>query len=613
MKNKLKGILAAVLCASLLCGCAADERSVSVPQTSEMESAVSTQEQTMPQAGGNSSEAPETESQTQPETEPESAAGQVSGEPQETETAPPADANEPAGSTEPQQTTAREPAPNDSQAAPAETVQSTAKTTASAAAAVTSAPAETTAATTAATVKSTAPTTSKPKETKDFTVNWKLNSTWEEGGKQCGGYEVEITNNSKNAVGSWTLKVNVPAGFELKASWNGVFTISGKTLTVKNESYNGEIAPGGTAGFGFNYASDSGFTPSGATVNGSAASDSAGSPGSSGGNNTPAETTPASSISTVPPAPEDPTGTTPVAAHGQLFVKGTQLVDKNGKGYQLRGMSTHGITWFPDFINENAFRTLRDDWNTNVVRLAMYVDEWGNGQCYMKNKDGSRQLLEKGVDICIKLGMYVIIDWHVLNPGDPTAYTDEAIEFFTDMSKKYADYPNIIYEIVNEPNGNADWSGCIKPYAEKVIPVIRKNDKDAVIIVGTPTWSQDIDKALADPLKYDNIMYALHFYAATHTDWLRERAEKCINGGLPVFVSEFGCCDASGNGANDFNQSEKWLNLLDKYGVSYCNWNLANKSETSSCFKESAKADGNWKDGDYSEGGAWIRKWFRNH
>ena len=583
MKKTLKGILAVLLCASMLCGCAADKRPEEVPQTNESSDiSYDSGGQTEATNGGGApvssdeltadSAATNDPAEAVPTYEP--AENAISG----TVTEPAAEST-----TSLQQTTERE-----FESLPAETKKPQ-------------------------TTSMTSATTSKPRETSDFSVNWKLNSTWEEGGKQCGGYEVEITNNSKNTVGSWTLKITVPSGFELKSSWNGVFSVSGTTMTVKNESYNGEIAPGGKAGFGFNYACDGEFKPAGATVNGSAAGNTAGSSNNSGGNNTPAETTPASTIQTVPPAPEDPTGTTPVAAHGQLSVKGTQLVDKNGKGYQLRGMSTHGITWFPDFINENAFRTLRDDWNTNVVRLAMYVDEWGNGQCYMKNKDGSRQLLEKGVDICIKLGMYVIIDWHVLNPGDPTAYTDEAIDFFKDMSKKYADYPNIIYEIVNEPNGNADWTGCIKPYAEKVIPVIRKNDKDAVIIVGTPTWSQDIDKALADPLKYDNIMYALHFYAATHTDWLRERAEKCINGGLPIFVSEFGCCDASGNGANDFNQSEKWLKLLDKYGVSYCNWNLANKNESSSCFKESAKADGKWKDSDYSEGGAWIRKWFRNH
>ena len=455
---------------------------------------------------------------------------------------------------------------------------------------------------------STSKTTAKPISSK-FLLDWKLSSTWEEGGSKCGGYEVTLTNNSGNAVNSWKVEITVPGGFEITSGWNGKYTVSGTKLTVTNESYNGEISNGGNTGFGFNYKSPTEFKPGKATVNGSSASAGTGS-GSGGGNDTPSAT---ASVSTVPPAPEDPKGSTPVANHGQLSVKGTQLVDKNGKGYQLRGMSTHGITWFPDFVNEDAFRTLRDDWNTNVVRMAMYVDEWGNGQCYMKNKDGSRQLLEKGVDICIKLGMYVIIDWHVLNPGDPTAYTDEAIEFFSDMSKKYADYPNIIYEIVNEPNGNATWSGTIKPYAEKVIPVIRKNDKDAVIIVGTPTWSQDIDQALADPLKYDNIMYALHFYAATHTDWLRERTEKCVAGGLPIFVSEFGCCDASGNGANDFTQSEKWLKLLDKYGISYCNWNLANKDESSSAFKPSAKANGNWSDSDYSESGSWLRKWFRNH
>lgn len=419
-----------------------------------------------------------------------------------------------------------------------------------------------------------------------------------------------LTNDSGSAVSSWTVEITVPSGFEITSGWNGKYTVSGTKLTVKNESYNGEIVNGGTAGFGFNYSSPTEFKPGKATVNGS----SAGTGSGSGSGTTVLRNRPRQRAWSLylrrrriqrEALRSQRTGSSPS--------RELSWWTRTATAYQLRGMSTHGITWFPDFINENSFRTLRDDWNTNVVRLAMYVDEWGNGQCYMKNKDGSRQLLEKGVDICIKLGMYVIIDWHVLNPGDPTAYTDEAISFFNDISKKYADYPNIIYEIVNEPNGNATWGGVIKPYAEKVIPVIRKNDKDAVIIVGTPTWSQDIDQALADPLDFDNVMYALHFYAATHTDWLRERTEKCVAGGLPIFVSEFGCCDASGNGGNDFGQTEKWLKLLDKYGISYCNWNLANKNESSSCFRESAKADGNWSDSDYSEGGAWIRKWFRNH
>lgn len=448
----------------------------------------------------------------------------------------------------------------------------------------------------------------------NFTVQWKKSSSWEEGGKKCGGYEIVITNNG-DTVNSWTAKVTVPGNTKLMSQWNGIFSISGNTMTVKNESYNGTIEKGKSVSFGFNYSADAYINEGKVTVNGSTAGTSAGNNSSnnnnSNNNNNNTSTT-KKPAATVPKAPSDPKGTTPVSQHGQLSVKNGQLVDKSGKGYQLRGMSTHGLTWFPEFVNESAFRTLRDDWNTNVVRLAMYVDEWGNGQCYMGNKSGSLELLEKGVDICIKLDMYVIIDWHVLNPGDPSKYTNEAKSFFETVSKRYAKYPNVIYEICNEPNGGASWSGNIKPYAEKIIPVIRKNAPNSVIIVGTPTWSQEIDKPLSDPLNYKNVMYAFHFYAATHAG-LRSNVENCVAQGLPVFVSEFGTCDASGGGANDFNETQKWLSYFDKQGISYCNWSICNKDETCSVLRPGTSANGNWSESNLTENGKWMRNWLKKH
>lgn len=459
--------------------------------------------------------------------------------------------------------------------------------------------------------------TEKPQESEkpaasssNFTVQWKKSSDWEEGGKKCGGYEIVITNNG-DTVNSWTANVTVPGNTKLMSQWNGIFSISGNTMTVKNESYNGTIEKGKSVSFGFNYSADAYINEGKVTVNGSTAGTSTGNNSNSNNNNSNSSSS-KKPTSTVPPAPSDPKGTTPVSQHGQLSVKNGQLVDKNGKGYQLRGMSTHGLTWFPEFVNESAFKTLRDDWNTNVVRLAMYVDEWGNGQCYMGNKSGSLELLEKGVDICIKLDMYVIIDWHVLNPGDPSKYTDEAKSFFETVSKRYAKYPNVIYEICNEPNGGASWSGNIKPYAEKIIPVIRKNAPNSVIIVGTPTWSQEIDKPLSDPLSYKNVMYAFHFYAATHAG-LRSNVENCVAQGLPVFVSEFGTCDASGGGANDFNETEKWLSYFDKQGISYCNWSICNKDETCSVLRPGTSANGSWSESDLTENGKWMRNWFRKH
>lgn len=450
----------------------------------------------------------------------------------------------------------------------------------------------------------------------NFTVQWKKSSSWEEGGKKCGGYEIVITNNG-DTVNSWTAKVTVPGNTKLMSQWNGIFSISGNTMTVKNENYNGTIEKGKSVSFGFNYSADAYINEGKVTVNGSTAGTSAGNNNNNSNNNNSNNTnnntsTTKKPAATVPQAPSDPKGTTPVSQHGQLSVKNGQLVDKNGKGYQLRGMSTHGLTWFPEFVNESAFKTLRDDWNTNVVRLAMYVDEWGNGQCYMGNKSGSLELLEKGVDICIKLDMYVIIDWHVLNPGDPSKYTNEAKSFFETVSKRYAKYPNVIYEICNEPNGGASWSGNIKPYAEKIIPVIRKNAPNSVIIVGTPTWSQEIDKPLSDPLSYKNVMYAFHFYAATHAG-LRSNVENCVAQGLPVFVSEFGTCDASGGGANDFNETQKWLSYFDKQGISYCNWSICNKDETCSVLRPGTSANGNWSESDLTENGKWMRNWFRKH
>lgn len=445
----------------------------------------------------------------------------------------------------------------------------------------------------------------------NFTVQWKKSSSWEEGGKKCGGYEIVITNNG-DTVNSWTAKVTVPGNTKLMSQWNGIFSISGNTMTVKNESYNGTIEKGKSISFGFNYSADAYINEGKVTVNGSTAGTSSGNNSNNNNNNNNNTSTTKKPAATVPKAPSDPKGTTPVSQHGQLSVKNGQLVDKSGKGYQLRGMSTHGLTWFPEFVNESAFKTLRDDWNTNVVRLAMYVDEWGNGQCYMGNKSGSLELLEKGVDICIKLDMYVIIDWHVLNPGDPSKYTNEAKSFFETVSKRYAKYPNVIYEICNEPNGGASWSGNIKPYAEKIIPVIRKNAPNSVIIVGTPTWSQEIDKPLSDPLNYKNVMYAFHFYAATHAG-LRSNVENCVAQGLPVFVSEFGTCDASGGGANDFNETQKWLSYFDKQGISYCNWSICNKDETCSVLRPGTSANGNWSESNLTENGKWIRNWFRKH
>ena len=288
-----------------------------------------------------------------------------------------------------------------------------------------------------------------------------------------------------------------------------------------------------------------------------------------------------------------------------LSVSGARLTDQDGNPVQLRGISTHGLAWYPEYVNAECFRQLKEEWAANVVRLAMYTAESG-GYCTGGNQEDLKALVKEGVEYATDCGLYVIIDWHILSDGNPNTYLDQAKEFFREMSGEYAEYENVLYEICNEPNGGVSWND-IKAYAEQVIPVIREQDADGVILVGTPNWSQYVDQAAADPITgYDNIMYTLHFYAATHTDSLRDTMVKAVEAGLPVFVSEYGICDASGNGAIDRNQADKWVEVMDEYGISYVAWNLSNKSETSAILKNSCGKTSGFNREDLSDSGAWL-------
>ncbi len=287
-------------------------------------------------------------------------------------------------------------------------------------------------------------------------------------------------------------------------------------------------------------------------------------------------------------------------------MEGTQLVDEDGSAVQLRGASTHGLAWFPAYVNDALFGELRSDWGANVVRLAMYTAESG-GYCTDGDKAKLRQLVDDGVRYATDNDLYVIVDWHILSDNNPAMHADEAEAFFRDVSAAYADHNNVLYEICNEPNGATTWSD-VKGYAERIIPVIRANDPDAVVVVGTPTWSQDVDAAAADLLGFKNVMYALHFYAATHKDDLRAKATKAFDARLPLFVTEFGICDPSGNGAIDEAQADTWIAFLDEKGISYVMWNLSNKAESSAMFKATCDKASGFEDSDLSQAGAWLKR-----
>lgn len=451
-------------------------------------------------------------------------------------------------------------------------------------------------------------------------------STWEASGKTCATENINIYNKTSSVVSGWKLDVIYKGKPAIEDIWNGEKKINEYTVSITPADYNQDIPAGGSVNVGYNIASDDLTVVDyilyidGKEYRGSEnlSADTSGATSNSvdaepkDGKMDKVETTDKTLDVTGGVAESDTKKTaedgTPFDNHGQLSVKGTDIVDESGSKYQLKGVSTHGITWFPDYVNKDAFQSIRDDWDANLVRLAMYTDTGdSNGYCSGGDKDSIRGLVDAGVTAATELGMYVIIDWHILNDNNPNSHIDDAKEFFDDVSAKYSSNHNVIYEICNEPNGGTSWSD-IKSYAEIIIPVIRKNDKNAIIIVGTPNWSQDVDIVSEDPITgYDNIMYAVHFYAATHKDDLRNKVKTAISNGLPVFVSEFSLCDASGNGGIDYDSSDVWFDLINDNNLSYASWSLCNKNETSALIKPDSTATSTITIDDLSDTGKYVR------
>ena len=442
-----------------------------------------------------------------------------------------------------------------------------------------------------------------------FVARFSLENTWE-GHYQ---YLVTVENLSSVQMENWEIKVQIPSGCSIESYWCSNCEIVGDLLIIKPVDFN-NVIPGGASinNIGMIFASNTvmkDFEYSGEGEVSSMPSETQApsqspthKPSESQSQTNPQPTT-SDYDSYTPPVLESGT---PLSNHGKLSVKGVNLVDSKGNKFQLKGVSTHGINWFPEYVNKDAFKTLRDEWGANTIRLAMYTYEY-NGYCSGGNQASLKKLVEDGLKYATELGMYAIIDWHVLNDRDPNTYKSQAVAFFNEMSAKYADYDNVIYEICNEPNSGVSWNS-VKTYADEVISVIRKNDPDAIILVGTPTWCQDVDQVAANPVKNGyNVMYSLHFYAATHKDDIQGKLKTALNAGTPIFVSEFSICDASGNGGIDYASAAKWMELINKYNLSYMGWSLSNKAETSALIKSSCSKLSGWKTEDLSETGKWLR------
>jgi endoglucanase len=287
---------------------------------------------------------------------------------------------------------------------------------------------------------------------------------------------------------------------------------------------------------------------------------------------------------TTPPPTSQPPGGTPVSINGQLRVCGVKLCNQFGKPIQLRGMSTHGLQWYPQCVNAASLDALAKDWNADVIRLSMYIQEDG----YETNPRLFTDRMHSLIELASARGLYVIVDWHQLSPGDPNFNLARARTFFTEIAQRHGNKPNILYDVANEPNG-VSWA-TVRNYHQQIIPVVRAQDADSVILLGTHAWGslgvsdgRNETDVINNPVTFGNVLYTFHFYAGSHgTEYLNTLSRAADR--IPIFVTEFGTQTASGDGANNFTRSQQYLDLMASKKISWVNWNFSDDFRSGAVF-----------------------------
>ncbi|GAB3998516.1 cellulase family glycosylhydrolase [Glycomyces albus] len=400
------------------------------------------------------------------------------------------------------------------------------------------------------------------------------------------GFQANVSITAGEPIDGWTVEWDFTGAVSGISAWNVTDqSLSGSHFTASDSGWNGSIASGQTIeAFGFT-ASGGSDSIENAAINGVTC-------GEDGDDET-TEPDPTDPEPTDPeptdPAPEG----TPVEEHGQLHVCGTHMCDANDQTVQLQGISSMWLHWQtqPYAQNLSALEWMRDNWNIEVFRVAMGVEPEG---AYLSDPARWKAEVETVIENAATAGVYVIVDFHA---HEAHQHQSEAIAFFSDLADRYGHLPNIIWEPYNEPT-QVSWSGTVKPYHEAVLASIRQHDPDNIVVLGSPTWSQDVDVAAGDPVSGTNLMYTLHFYSCTHTDWLRAKADTARDAGLALFVTEWGASAADGglDGQVCLGEAQQWIDWMAANQISWTAWKLDVGDDSTNLLSSGAPVTGGWDD-----------------
>lgn len=313
-------------------------------------------------------------------------------------------------------------------------------------------------------------------------------------------------------------------------------------------------------------------------------------------------------LSVLAAEPESQSPEAAVSTHGSLHVSDGVLLDEHDTVFQLQGVSTHNLAWYPELVNKEFLSRLQREFQINAVRLSVYPTEAG-GYC-STDPEAAQRLFEtvcSGIEAASELGLYVIVDWHLLPDTAISACRQEALSFFERIASAYRSHSNILYEICNEPGDNVSWEE-LRTYAADLIDCIRYYSPNSVVIVGTPSRCQNLSAPLQNPISRDNLLYSLHVYSASADEELFQQADQALQNGLALIVSQFCASDGSGTASADTQAADRWISMLDYYNTGYLYWSASGHEDSNSIFTADPSAVSEWMSQDYTTAGQWFRQ-----
>ena len=240
-----------------------------------------------------------------------------------------------------------------------------------------------------------------------------------------------------------------------------------------------------------------------------------------------------------------PTGIVHAINTPWLSVSGRFLRDPQGNNVVLRGVSLIDVSVANSRPRNavtltNMLTNETDGWYTRVVRFPVYPNAIDGQPGWIANPDAYfNNHLDPAIQNCISKQIYCIIDWHYISDYTSSTIDTTTRAFWSYVAPRYANTPNVIFELYNEPINPDNWSTW-KATAQPWVNLIRSFAPNNLILIGGPRWSQNLSSAASDPFVGSNLVYVAHIYPqhggqSTWDSWFGNAANS-----VPFFITEWG-------------------------------------------------------------------------